>query len=232
MPKQLTLEDISTLLDTKLEEKLSTILDTKLAALTETIINEFERRVKKNEDDIVTLNQRVSSLETLCDGLRGEIIAMKDDLDDQVNRGMRNNMIIKGLPESLDNEREDTRSLVVNKLHELSGDKYSKHGIDTVIDRAHRGSGKPRTDRPRNIYIRFTSSQVVDEYLYLARKLKSPLRLDRQFSKAVTDRRKVAMLERKKLKEEKTIMAGYLEYPAKLMVKYTGQNSFKLHKEF
>ena len=203
MPKQLTLEDISTLLDTKLEEKLSTILDTKLAALTETIINEFERRVKKNEDDIVTLNQRVSSLETLCDGLpsRGNY---SYDLDDQVNRGMRNNMIIKGLPESLDNEREDTRSLVVNKLHELSGDKYSKHGIDTVIDRAHRGSGKPRTDRPRNIYIRFTSSQVVDEYLYLARKLKSPLRLDRQFSKAVTDRRNVAMLEKKTLKEEKT----------------------------
>ena len=51
-------------------------------------------------------------------------------------------------------------------------------------------------------------------------------------SKAVNERRNAAMLERKKLKTTNKIQSGYLEYPAKLMVKSVGETKYKFFKEF
>ena len=68
--------------------------------------------------------------------------------------------------------------------------------------------------------------------LAVLRSNKVPFRIDRQYSKAVKQRRNTAMMERKKLKDKNEIVSGYLEYPAKLMVKQHGENKFKLHMEF
>ena len=53
-----------------------------------------------------------------------------------------------------------------------------------------------------------------------------------QFSPPVTARRNDAMLERQTLLQRKLITGGYVEYPAKLMVKLAGQAKYTLHKEF
>ena len=107
-----------------------------------------------------------------------------------------------------------------------------KYQIDRLIDRAHRG-GKRNSRGPRNIYIKFLSSQTVDHFMEAIRTQTLPFRIERQYSKAVNDRRNTAMMERKKLKTiDKTIQSGYLDYPAKLMVKLHGERKYTLHKEF
>ena len=53
-----------------------------------------------------------------------------------------------------------------------------------------------------------------------------------QFSKKLTDRRNTAMMERKRLKDGKQIISGYIEYPATLMVKRAGDQEFKVERKF
>lgn len=232
-----TIDEIAALLDNKLDEKLSALEN----KLTESFRRELDQKLLVTDQKIATLNDRVEVLETKLAGkdgelevMRGEINKLKDDLDDQVNRGMRNNMILKGIPEQGGGEgvREDTRELVIENLISLNP-AYSHDEVNNVIDRAHRG-GKTNNNnnKPRNIYIKFTTSHVVDEYVLLARKKKPNFRVEKQFSKPVTDRRNTAMMERRKLIDNKTITSGYVEFPAKLMVKYVGQTKAQLHQEF
>ena len=47
-----------------------------------------------------------------------------------------------------------------------------------------------------------------------------------------TERRRLAMQERKLLKENNEIISGYLDFPAKLMVKTSKDGKYKCHKDF
>ena len=47
-----------------------------------------------------------------------------------------------------------------------------------------------------------------------------------------TERRRLAMQERKRLKESKDIISGYVDFPAKLMVKVAKDGKYKCHKDF
>ena len=53
-----------------------------------------------------------------------------------------------------------------------------------------------------------------------------------QFSKKLTERRNNAMKERKRLKDNKLIISGYIEYPATLIVKNVGDQGYRVAGKF
>ena len=235
MTRKCTAEEVEKILD----DKLATFQVTLIATLKKHFDDNYGAQIRQNTENIAQLTERVNKLEqskTDLDeemkSLREENSTLKDDLDDQINRGMRNNLIIKGIAESSGDERENTREIVKETLAPLIP-SYSVKDIDDVIDRAHRGGKRKNPARgPRNIYVKFQFSSHVDEFMDAIKTKRARFRLERQFYKAVTDRRNLAMLERKTLKMNKEIRSGYIEYPAKLMVKRNGETTYKLHKEF
>ena len=56
--------------------------------------------------------------------------------------------------------------------------------------------------------------------------------MDHQYSPDVTARRNQAMLLRRELLNKKQITAGYLDYPARLMVKVSGETKYTKHQDF
>ena len=132
-----------------------------------------------------------------------------------------------------EDEHENPRKIVCETLAPLIPN-YTEKDIDVVIDRAHRGGRRNnRSARgPRHIYVRFQFSSHVDEFMHAIKKARPSFKLERQFSKPVTERRNLAMLERKKLKSKNEIRSGYIDYPAKLMVKRDGETTYKLHQEY
>ena len=47
-----------------------------------------------------------------------------------------------------------------------------------------------------------------------------------------SERRRLAMKERKILKDNNDIVSGYVAFPAKLMVKKTSNGKYQCHKDF
>ena len=207
-------------------------------------LDNFEQRIAELERKSILKDEKIAELErnsTQKDNdiraLRLENETLKSDLDDQVNRGMRNNLIIKGIPEEDKEDDEATRKIVCEALATLTTE-YAADDIEDLLDRTHRGGKRQRNNqgpepaRPRNIYMNFISSFHVDHFMKAVRTEKPYFKLERQFSKPVTDRRNLAMLERRKLLTNKQIKSGYLEYPARLMVKSDGDENYRLHKDF
>ena len=56
--------------------------------------------------------------------------------------------------------------------------------------------------------------------------------LEHQFSDLVTDRQNQAKIKRRELVDDGTIVSGFVEYPARLMVKYQGETTYKLYENF
>ena len=236
-------------LTAKLTETLTKHFDETFKKILEdhsTQIQDLTARVDEHSQKITDLTTRVYNAENTINQKNEEITHLQQELDDQINRNMRNNLVIRGIPEA-EGEREDTRSIVCAELAKLWNDDtfhnpYYKYNdddelqapheqIEKLIDRAHRG-GKRSTRGPRNIYVKFLSSQTVDQFMISIRSTKVPFRIERQYTQAVNKRRNAAMLERKRLKDANEIQSGYLEYPAKLMVKAVGENKYKFHKDF
>ena len=229
-----TKEDVQQILSDRLSTMETTITNNVKRHFDETITN-LVIKTQKLEAELYDKNGVIDGLRTEIGELRGEMKKLHSEVDDQINRNMRNNIIIKDLPEvNSDDEREDTRQLVITTLADMSDGKYSEDYLDQYIDRAHRGKKLRDGERrgPRHVYVKFLSSQLVDDFVLFARSSDGTIRIDKQYSKPVTDRRNLAFMERKTLKRQKTIVGGYVEFPAKLMVKFPGQKKYTLHKEF
>ena len=139
---------------------------------------------------------------------------------------------------------DDTKKIVAGVLAELDnsndGTKY-----ENLIERAHRHgkteqqntNGDHYSAKNRTIYARLYNSEDVKYFVKKARLLRVAnkrytINVEQQFTEKLKTRRNDAMLERRKLLDEKTITSGFLDYPAKLMVKFTGDSKYKLHSTF
>ena len=237
----LTLDAINDLLDRKFEplvkkDDLETILTNRLTIITAELKVFVQNELAERDEKIHTLSVRIDEKDTEITELRGQLNTLRDDLEDQTNRSMRNNIILKGVPET---EKEDTRELTKEILANFSDDQYTIDDLESCIDRTHRGKQLKTTtarnrNTPRHIYIKFVSSRTVDDFILYGRKRENGdgFRVDRQYSMAVTKRRNEAMMTRKTLKENGEIVGGYVEYPAKLMVRRQGEKTYSLKQEF
>ena len=241
-----TLEQISTLMDEKLESLREKI--------TKDIENKFLGRIEVNERNIAgnttTLEGHTKTLEHLktehdnkVKELEAALRKQTDELDDLTNRSMRGNVVVRGLEEADNEDWDATKHKLCEYLSSITDEPPQQ--IFQKIDRAHR-SGKIDRDggKPRNIYANFTKSVEADYYIEkcikhnikqstLHRGPINQVRLDHQFTKKVEERRNLAKIERRKLLDAKTIVKGHLVYPAKLLIKTDlQQKKWHLHKEF
>ena len=227
-----TLQEIEKLLDAKLENlraQITTDIENKLQQK----IDENARNISGNATSIEGQAQQIETLKEQhkieVDELTSQLKKLTDDLDEQVNRSMRSNIVVKGLPEDPEEDWSVTKSKLCDFLATLSTE--TPQLIYERIDRAHRG-GKRSDDKPRNIYVNFVKSvdanYFVDQFVKSrVKKSKNNLnnssspqvRIDHQYSKALEDRRNLAMIERRKLLDTKKIAMGHVAYPAKLLVK-------------
>ena len=172
-----TKEEISQIFDIKLKSfriDLNKEIDTKLSkletSLKEKLLIEFTKPLKDLKLDIAkqddTLNKHNDELKQLNTKLVDEAqkiakleeknTLLEHQLDDIINRGMRNNLILKGIPETDQENYASTELLVADTLAEITG--KTSDDIRLQIERAHRSGVISR--RPRNIYMRFFHHQM------------------------------------------------------------------------
>ena len=164
-----------------------------------------------------------------------QIKALEDQIEDLTNRNMRNSIIIRGIAEDDKNETWETTKTKVAEFFQ------SLHNEDTNttklrIERAHRG-GNSKNNQPRTIFARLYCSEDVKMYHELTRKenvsnRNYPYKVDFHYSEKVNVRRNEALKKRRELLIDKTITAGYVNFPAKLMVKLKGSTGYTYYQEF
>lgn len=242
-------------------EEIKTLLESHKDSITNTITEKFEAldakfgvRISKIESELDDKNIEIESLkarllmledaESTADAdLHARIDSLEAELDDQVNRGMRNNIILRGIAEEDNETWEMTKATTAEVIaRHLQRDKSQ---VEASIERAHRG-GKKRTTTssdgqpppPRRIFARLrfsdTAQDIFTSFRELAvKKPNMPIRIEMQYSERVTRRRNEALLERKSLLHKKEIASGYVDYPAKLMVKRKkGDDKYILYQKF
>ena len=109
-----------------------------------------------------------------------------------------------------------------------------------MIERCHRSSFPPirakKGKRDINVLFRdWEDSQYVSNQFRSAciRGVSNGVSADQKYGTVTTARRNHALLIRKQLKREGTIVHGFIEYPAKLMVKYRPSDTrFVVHEDF
>ena len=109
--------------------------------------------------------------------------------------------------------------------------------LDKEIERVHRGKVVDNNNKlygKRNIYIAFydwnVSSEVLDNFRKHGRK--TGIFVDQMYGPDTTYRRNEALKYRKDLFDRKAIAHGFVDHPAKLMVKKEGENGYKLERDF
>ena len=202
-------------------EQIETLLDKKLSAFKKELLEDIEMKIQQNSMQIQTNASVINQHETIINDCKEKIKELEDALDDQLNRSMRNNIVLKGVPEDDREDWEATKSKVTDILVKLSGD--SSASVRGEIDRAHRG-GARIPGKPRHIYANLSSSTRVDFYIKknISENLQSRhynIHIDRQYTKKLTERRNNALKKRKELLEAGEIKKGHIVYPAKLMIK-------------
>lgn len=113
-------------------------------------VSSLAERVTSGEASFTALEQRVAGLERARDQHRDTAVALQLHLEDVEDRSRRNNLRLRGLPETVDAETLE------GKLQELFREVLGEPLEEIEIDRAHRAMG-PRMaeqDRPRDVICR------------------------------------------------------------------------------
>ena len=125
--------------------------------LKEELLLEINKPIKVLKDEIITLTKTITQQQTKIKLLENQIGAQKQineelekSLDDQINRSMRNNLILKHIPEEEHESWDTTKDKVGEFLEGLTG--INREKVKDNIERAHHG-GKKMKNRHRNIFI-------------------------------------------------------------------------------
>ena len=222
-------DEIVAEITSKIQLQIQDVND-KLAAISE--------RTDENSTYITDHGARIKTLED-------EMRKVQDELDDQVNRNLRNNLVIKNVPGD-EKSWDETKKVVADLLAELDEHNGDGNKYQALIERAHRHGKNEQSNangdhhyatKNRTIYARLYNSEDTKYFVKKARLLRVAnkrytISVEQQFTEKLKARRNDAMLERRKLLDDKTISSGFLDYPAKLMVKFTGDTKYKLHSTF
>ena len=230
-----TLEGIRLLLDQQ-KEQLVIEINTKFDELKADI--EMVRLAAERAESLAKANQNE------IDEMKSEIAKLNDAnthlnalLDDQINRNMRTTLIFKGIKEEKDEGWEQTEDRLVDVLSRHLN--LNKDNLKGMIERAHRGKHSPSStsSSPRHIYAKFSSwkhSELIkDKFFQLQRNHpKIGIRVEQMYSQSVTSRRNEALQVRRNLLDSKSIVAGYVRYPATLVVKKSKNEKYSVFKSY
>jgi len=117
----------------------------------------------------------------------------------------------------------ETEKLVAKQISDIC-DIHLDDAAD-MLERVHRSAPNPnyKGTGPRPIYAALYDWKdgefIIDELRKNNIKNKSPISCEQKYGPLTTQRRNLALAERKVLKDKGEICAGYIAFPAKLMVK-------------
>jgi hypothetical protein len=233
------------------ETKILTQMNTKFTNLEQTIkensvkvnnntiqLNTVTGIVNTNTADISDLRTELAALQEETQNIRGDLAEQKlvfvQKVEDLTNRSLRKNIVIRGIPEDEDEKSwEDTKRVVSQAIADATGentDRYMK-----IFERIHRGkkSNDPKNTFPRPIFAIVHDWNEIDRLSEALRKAPpNNIYVDQQYGPITTYRRNQAFLKRRDLKKSKTIVGGFVKFPAKLFVKYGATSSNVFCEDF
>ena len=209
----------------------------------------------KNRDTFADLTKRVVELEAKLKALAyvpKELEQITENVENRTNRQLRETLIFKNVPEnegddeSYDETKELLATIISNNLDDVSYDDAFR-----LIKRCHRE--RDRSDEEdhyrkgkRFIFAAMHSWDLCQTLINKFRQkgINDPnfsISVEQKYGPLTTRRRQLAWQLRKELKDNGDIESGYVKFPAKLIVNYTGEvrttnngvkKVYKLHTDF
>jgi FtsZ-binding cell division protein ZapB len=204
-------------------------------------VETLEQKVKELSESKDEQNRVNEDIVQQLKGCKEDNNKLEDQLDDQTNRLMRANIVLRGVPET-ETENELTIDVasrfLFEHIYKNTDGGITLHGVRLSIVRAHRSKFDPSREHkgPRPIFLKFLRDDYATNVLDLSIRMgvfkATGVRVNQQFCKRVQVRRDEAMKLRRTLLRDKEIEKGHVDYPAKLFVKYHGNPKYTLLKEF
>ena len=247
----------------KSEKNLKHYIDEKCSALGELVklnkesiskvkgtVVEIKTLASENKTEIQKLAERIHYLEVDNQNLKLaetntktndvqaiHIATLQHRIEDQTNRGCRRTLIVKGVNEAPKETWNNTKQILTDTLADLCKIE-DKNKLFRCIERVHRGGKVKKDDRKegkRDIHVLFfdwnDSQMILSEFLKHGRG--KGVYVEQRYGPDTTFRRNKAKEERRKLMNNKEITSGYVQYPAKLMVKFTRDDTkYTMMKDF
>ena len=163
-----------------------------------------------------------------------KLVEVEERLEERTNRQLRQTLVFTGIPEEKNESWDDTFDLLARTISKNLGISFNKAG--NMLNRVHRGRPTDNLNKPRPIYAalyRWSDCEdILEEFRSLNISRKSSIRASYKYGPRTTQRRNLALMERKNLKDTGVISSGYLQYPAKLFGKVVGSQKYTLIKDF
>ena len=252
---QKSIEDSAKSIRNDLDNKFNTLMqnigENKAAInLVSITANQANAQSNDNAASLAELQTRVTKLEeekkTMSDTQDTQavqIATLQSRLEDQTCRNARKSLIIRGIAKTNDDEKwHETRTAVCEAFNKAFG--LEKKEVNNMIERIHRGMTSDDDTRARDgkatqsstIHAQFYDWNDCERILKLARanSKKSKIYIDQRYGPDTTWRRNQALLKRKELLETGAIYSGFVQYPARLLVKLDDRKETKytLHQNF
>ena len=190
----------------------------------------LEEKAVEGEEKMEDLQEQVTRLTMENATLQGKYDKLREDLDDQIDRGMRENIIFYGVA-GTERKWDDTCEVLAKWLYTNVGGKTQKE-FDDAIQRAHRGPYNSSKAGPRPIFakINFRTAEVIRNKLKF-----NPVKnagFSDQFSDTTTARRNEALVFRKELKAKNPNSKAFISYPAVVKLQKAGEEDYTVVKSF
>jgi len=243
------------------ENNLKGLIKSENAALKAEIINN-QQEIESLKNENSNLKKQSEFNKSSIESLKGETATLKsklakfeanqnslaEEIEERTNRQLRKTLVFRGIPEqsiqkdpsSADSESRkenwaDTEKLLAQKIADICDDTTFEDAR-AMIERAHRASPNPnyKGSSPRPIFAAFydwkSSEFIKRQFRFNA----TELQCDNKYGSRTSARRNLAMKERKRLKDNGSIAGGYVDFPARLMVRDSNARGVKyyLKKDF
>ena len=252
--------DLTCALSASLTSIIKESIDSHLLAMA-TKVSHLEETITSYQSSLETITTELGSLKQSIDTHDDEIrklITENDDLkkqmcqvaqqsglerideleeliEERTNRSLRQTLVFKGVQQNGAKESwNETKSLLSDIIAETL-DINHDHAM-SMVNRCHRGGRKPRVG-PKLIYANLFSWEDCEVIIEAFRRSNIQdssfgIYANYKYGRLTTARRNMALETRKTLKSSGQITQGYLQYPAKLIVKYQGETVYREHENF
>ena len=248
------LSKLTTVIDERLQKytdkisELENIVDKNLHEIStlQSVVSEMKIKNDEQSSDIDILKQEISlikvqnlNITSLSDISVANVKKLEDRIEERTNRQLRKTIVIKGIQE-LDGGESwmDTRELVAETLSTHIKCLSYDEALD-MFERVHRGPPTKNIAKKnaRDIYAALHDWDDCEFLTKTFRKINAKnknlkIYIDYKYGPLTTRRRSEALKVRKELLSDRTIVAGYIAYPAKLYVKSAGDDNYSFLKDF
>ena len=169
---------------------------------------------------------------------------IEERIEERTNRQLRKTLVFRGIPEKSSEGAEPGQPETWAETEAILAKEIAKHCelpedvASGLVERAHRSAPNPRYKGtgPRPIFAAlydWKKSELCKEKFKEKNIAKAfSITCDQKCGPLTQMRRNLAMQERKSLKESNAIIAGYVSFPARLMVKEKKDGKYFCIKDF